>query len=398
MPWQECSPMELRKQFVIEFRSGLFTMTELCAQYVISRKTGYKWVARAEHDGLDGLGDRSRRPHGHPARTAPEVVAAILAARRQFPTWSGDTLVRWLARHHPGSAWPSRTTAYEILKRAGAVRTRRRRARSLVQPRAVLHPAQAPNELWTTDFKGEFLTRDGRYCHPLTVRDAFSRQVLRCDALLAATYADTRRRFERAFAEFGLPWRIRSDNGRPFASTGLAGLSRLNVWWLRLGIGLERIAPGHPEQNGSHEQFHAVLKAATTRPPAATARAQQQRFDAFRRIYNEQRPHQALRGYVPADLYRPSPRSLPRRLPPLEYPSHWEVRSVASNGDIAWRRRRLFVTAALAEHDIAFEEIDDALFTVWFGEIALARFDARHWRWTEVLLWPRGGLRAPSAG
>jgi putative transposase len=390
--------MELRKQFVTEFRSGVFSMTELCAQYAISRKTGYKWVARAERDGLDELTDRSRRPHGHPASTAPEVVAAILAARRQFPTWSGETLVRWLARHDPDQPWPSRTTAYEILKRAGAVRTRRRRARSLVRPRAGLHPAQAPNELWTTDFKGEFLTRDGRYCYPLTVRDAFSRHVLRCDALLAATYRDTRQRFERAFVEFGLPARIRSDNGRPFASSGLAGLSRLNVWWLRLGIGLERIAPGHPEQNGSHEQFHAVLKAATTRPPAATARSQQRRFDAFRRVYNEQRPHQALHGQVPADLYRPSPRAWPSRVPPLEYPSHWEVRSVASNGDIAWQGRRLFVSAALAEHALAFEEVDDALFTVWFGEIALARFDARQWRWTELLMWPRDGLRAPSAG
>ena len=390
--------MELRKQFVIEYRSGLFTMTQLCVQYGISRKTGYKWVTRAERHGLDGLAEASRRPRGHPATTAPQVVAAILAARRQFPCWSGDTLVRWLARQDPQTEWPSRTTAYEILQRAGLVRARRRRLRALVQPRAPLQPAHAPNELWTTDFKGEFRTRDGRYCHPLTVRDAFSRQVLRCDALLVPTSADTRRRFERAFAEFGLPLRIRSDNGRPFASTGLAGLSRLNVWWLRLGIALERIAPGHPEQNGSHEQFHAVLKAGTTRPPAATACGQQRRFDAFRRVYNEQRPHQALGGRVPADLYRPSPRPLPQRLPAIEYPLHWEVRWVASNGDIAWRSRRLFVSAALAEQPLAFEEIDDGLFTVWFGPIALARFDARRWRWTEVLMWHRDALRAPSAG
>jgi hypothetical protein len=219
----------------------------------------------------------------------------------------------------------------------------------------------------------------------LTVRDAFSRRVLRCDALLAQTTADTQRRFARAFADFGLPARIRSDNGRPFVSTGLAGLSRLNVWWLRLGIHLERIAPGHPEQNGSHEQFHRVLKKATTRPPAVNARAQQQRFNSFCRIYNEQRPHDALAGRVPADLYRPSPRPLPARLSPLEYAAHCRVRVVASNGDVAWRGQRLFVSAALAELPIAFEEIDDALYTVWLGAVALARFDERAWHFTSVL-------------
>jgi hypothetical protein len=209
--------------------------------------------------------------------------------------------------------------------------------------------------------------------------------VLRCDALLAETYVETRRRFERAFAEFGLPDRIRSDNGRPFVSTGLAGLSRLNVWWLRLGIALERIAPGHPEQNGSHEQFHAVLKKATTRPPAADVRAQQRRFDRFCRVYNEERPHEGLHGQVPADVYRPSARRLPPRLPRFEYAAHWTVRTVASNGDIAWRGRRLFVSAALAELPIALEEVDDALHTVWFGSMALARFDERHWQLTAVL-------------
>lgn len=385
MPWQEQLPMDLRKQFVTELQRERFTMTELCAQYGISRKTGYKWARRYEDAGVPGLADQSRRPHGHPQTTDPDVVAAVLAARTRFPDWSGHKIVQWLARQAPERAWPSRTTAYEILRRRGTVRVRRRAVRTPIRHVAALAPAAASNEVWTTDFKGEFLTCDGQYCHPLTVRDAWSRRVLRCDALLAETYADTRRRFERAFAEFGLPDRIRSDNGRPFVSTGLAGLSRLNVWWLRLGIGLERIAPGHPEQNGSHEQFHAVLKKATTRPPAANARAQQQRFDRFCRIYNEQRPHDALNGQVPADRYRPSARRLPPRLPPLEYAAHWTVRTVASNGDIAWRGRRLFVSAALAGLPIAFEEIDDALHTVWFGSISLARFDERQWQLTSVL-------------
>jgi transposase InsO family protein len=266
------------------------------------------------------------------------------------------------------------------------VRPARPRRRAPVRHVSSLQPAGAPNEVWTADFKGEFRTRDGCYCHPLTVRDAFSRHVLRCDALLSENYLETRRGFQRAFAEFGLPARIRSDNGRPFASTGLARLSRLNVEWLRLGIQVERIAPGHPEQNGSHEPFHAVLKKATTRPPAATARAQQRRFDAFCRIYNHERPHDALAGRVPAELYVPSPRLLPRRLPPLDYAAHWEVRRVASNGDIAWNGRRLFVSAALAALPIAFEEIDDGLYTVWLGTVALARFDERQWHFSSVLL------------
>jgi len=378
--------MDLRQRFVTELYAGRFTMTTLCAQYGISRTTGYKWAGRYAASGDSGLCDRSRRPHGHPQTTDPGLVARVLAARKRFPDWSGHKLVQWLARQEPDQDWPGRTTAYEILRRAGAVRSRRRRVRAPVRRPSPLSTPTAPNEVWTTDFKGEFLTGDGWYCHPLTVRDAWSRRVLRCDALLAQTYADTRQRFERAFAEFGLPERIRSDNGRPFVSTGLAGLSRLNVWWLRLGIILERIAPGHPEQNGSHEQFHAVLKKATTRPPAAHARAQQRRFDRFCTIYNEQRPHDGLDGQVPADRYRTSVRQFPRQLPPLEYAAHWMVRRVASNGDIAWCGRRLFVSAALAELPIAFEEIDDALYTVWFGSVALARFDERRWHFTAVLL------------
>lgn len=386
MPWQEQSPMELRMRFVTELQSGLFTMTELCAQYAISRKTGYKWVERYAAQGPMGLVDQSRRPHGHPDTTDGSVVAALVAARARFPDWSGAKLVQWLARTQPPREWPSRTTAYEILRRANQVRRRRRRQRAPVRRPSNLQPAGAPNQLWTVDFKGEFRTRDGRYCHPLTLRDAFSRRVLRCDALLSQNYLDTRRGFQRAFAEFGLPDRIRSDNGRPFASTGLAGLSRLNVEWLRLGIQVERITPGHPEQNGSHEQFHAVLKKATTRPPAATAHAQQRRFNAFCQIYNNERPHDALAGRVPADVYVPSSRPLPCRLPPLDYAAHWEVRRVASNGDIAWNGRRLFVSAALAELPIAFEEIDDGLYTVWLGTVALARFNARQWHFSSVLL------------
>jgi hypothetical protein len=232
--------------------------------------------------------------------------------------------------------------------------------------------------VWTTDFKGEFLTGDGAYCYPLTLRDGFSRFVLRCDGLLGRTSEATRRRFERAFAKYGLPDRIRSDNGGPFASPGLAGLSALSVWWLRLGIHRERIAPGHPEQNGSHEQFHRVLKAETARPPAPNCTAQQQRFRRFVREYNQERPHEALRDQPPASCYTSSRRALPTRLPPLEYAGHTEKRLVSSNGCVSWDGAPLFVATPLAGQYIAFEEIDDDIWTLLFGTIALARYDDRH--------------------
>jgi transposase InsO family protein len=253
----------------------------------------------------------------------------------------------------------------------------RRRARSAHTHPAALAPVTRVNQVWTTDYKGEFRTGDGVYCYPLTLRDGCSRFVLRCDGLLSRTVSATQQRFARAFAEFGLPERIRSDNGGPFASPGLGRLSALSVWWIRLGILPERIAPGHPEQNGSHEQFHRVLKAETARPPAPNCGAQQQRFRRFVREYNEERPHEALDNQPPATRYAPSRRALPARVPSVHYPGHMDVRRVASNGDVSWAGERLFVTTALAGEDVAFEEVDDGLWTLWFATVALARYDDR---------------------
>jgi len=262
---------------------------------------------------------------------------------------------------------------------------------------ALLVPITTVNQTWTTDFKGHFRTGDRRYCYPLTLRDGFSRFVLRCDALAGPTYAATRPRFERAFAAYGLPERIRSDNGGPFASTGLGRLSRLSVWWMRLGIIPERIALGHPEQNGSHEQFHSVLKADTARPPAAHARAQQRRFDRFCAEYNHERPHEALQDAVPASCYQPSPRPWPRQLPALEYPGHLEVRRVSTIGQVAWRGAVLFISEALAHTDIAFEEVDDGFWTIRFASVVLARYDERHRR-IQPMAPVTAGRSASSAG
>lgn len=378
MPWQEMSPVNLRMHFVTEWHMGCWTMTELCADYQISRKTGYKWVERYDASGPRGLHDQSRRPQHSPSATEASVVDALVALRKRHPRWGAKKLLAVAARRDRHAAWPSRSTVCDLLKARGLVVPRRRRDRLTHGPASPLAPIQTINEVWTTDFKGEFRTGDGAYCYPLTLRDGFSRFVLGCDALLGPTYASTRQRFERAFAKYGLPQRIRSDNGPPFASTGLARLSRLSVWWIRLGIVPERIALGHPEQNGSHEQFHSVLKAETARPPAGHVRAQQHRFTRFCREYNHERPHEALHDAVPASCYQPSPRALPCQLPPLEYPAHFEIRRVSTIGQVSWRGAPVFLSEALAGEPVAFEEIDDGIWTVRFATVALARYDERH--------------------
>lgn len=298
--------MDQRLQFVAEYLTGLYSMTERTASYGISRRIGYYWLDRYEQDGH--LEARSRRPHTSPHATPPPIVERIRAARAAHPTWGAGKLRDWLIRRAPQAAWPCRDTFHEVLRRQGLVRQRvhRRPAR---HPPVHLTPPTRPNLLWTTDYKGEFRTGDGAWCYPFTLRDGCTRYVLRCTALPTHTRVVTHAEFVHAFRTFGLPDRIRSDNGPPFGAAGLGRLSRLAVWWLRLGIIPERITPRHPEQNGSHEQFHAVLKRETTRPPAASRQAQQRRFTAFVTEYNEERPHDALGGVPPATQYRRSLRA-----------------------------------------------------------------------------------------
>jgi putative transposase len=376
MPWQEQSPMDLREEFIREYATGCFTVSALADAFRVSRKTAHKWIARHREGGRAALADRSRRPHVSPRALPARVVAAVLDARRGHPTWSAPKLLGWLAGRHPEIAWPASSTAGGWLRHAGLLRARRVRRSPPPRLATALRRPVEPNDLWTIDYKGEFRTADAVWCYPLTLRDGFSRLVLRIDALPAITYVDTRARLRRAFEEFGLPRRIRSDNGSPFSSTGLAGLSRLSVWWLQLGIVPERIRPGHPEQNGAHEQFHAVLKAETARPPAASIRAQQHRFDRFRAEYNGERPHQAWGQRPPAPHYRASPRRLPTQVPAFEYPGHFDVRRVGSNGCVVWQRP-LFIGHALAAHDLGFEEIDDAVWRIHIGPLPIAHFNER---------------------
>ena len=329
MPWSENTQMS-RHRFIADFDSCLYTITELCERHGISRKTGYKWALRYGKEGVEGLKDRSRAPHRRPAQTPSEVAQRLVELRRKHPTWGPRKLAAWLSKHETEQAWPAASTIGEILKREGLVPPSRRRSPRPRPggPRPRTEATRA-NEVWTSDFKGQFRTGDGCLCYPLTVVDSFSRFVLVIQGLPSVSGDGAWPVYERAFREHGLPEVMRSDNGSPFASSAaIAGLSRLAVRWLKLGIRVERTAPAHPEQNGRHERMHRILKAETARPPCADGSSQQERFDEFRRDYNEQRPHEALGQRTPSEFYQAAPRVYPERQPEPEYPGHYEVRYV----------------------------------------------------------------------
>jgi putative transposase len=376
MPWRERSPMDERVQFISDHQRQLWTMTELCDRYGVSRKTGYKWVARYETDGATGLAWRSSRPHESPQTTPPEIVAAIVALRNRYPRWGGKKIVAVLADREPTWTLPAISTANDLLKRAGLVAPRRRR-RPVAHPGYTAHSITEPNAVWSADFKGQFRTRDAQLCYPLTICDVASRFVLTCHGLPAPTSVDTIAVFRRAFRRYGLPERIRTDNGEPFAAASLGRLSRLSVWWIRLGIYPELIAPASPQQNGTHERMHRELKADTTRPPAADRRAQQRRFARFRRRYNHERPHEALGQQPPTRRYTASPRALPRQVAPVEYPGHYEVRCVTAPGVMWWHSRPTVVSTVLIGETIGLEPVDDGEWDLHFGPIRLGRFDER---------------------
>jgi putative transposase len=376
MPWSETRPMDERLRFVVEAVRGEEFFRALCARYGIQPKTGYKWLRRFESEGVAGLAERSRRPHRSPTATSRESVAALVELRQRRPSWGAKKLVTVLAKRRPTLVLPAPSTAAAILKREGLIRVLRRRV-VRAHPGRPVTAMETPNAVWTADFKGEFKTRDGVYCYPLTIVDGASRFFLSCRALLSVRYAETRPVFERLFRERGLPERLRTDNGPPFASQALGRLSRLSIWWVRLGILPELIEPSHPEQNGRHERLHRTLKAETTRPPASDRRAQQRTFDAFRAAYNTERPHEALGQQPPASVYTASPRAYPARLVALEYPAHYEVRLVSANGGLRWHFHRVSVSHLLAGEYVGLEEVADGEWDVYFGPLWLGRFHER---------------------
>jgi putative transposase len=378
MPWRETSPMEERIRFVTDCRSGMYEMKELCERYGISRKTGYKWMDRFEAEGASGLHDRSRAPHHCEHRMSAAVREALLEARHRHPTWGPRKLRTWLERRRPRVAWPAPSTVGDLLRREGLVADRRRRPRREPHPGPPQVDAHAPNDLWAADYKGQFPTLDRVWCYPLTLLDHVSRRCLALQALRSTEGPGAQEVFERAFRDGGLPLLILTDNGAPFvAARGLHGLTKLSVWWIRLGIRPVRTEPASPEQNGAHERFHRTLKAETTQPPAATPSAQQRRFNHFRTIYNEERPHEALAGDTPDSRWRPSPRPYPERLDPPEYPPHYAKRIVSSQGSVYFRWRPRYLSSALAGQWVGLHEVDDGIWSVCLCNQELVRWDER---------------------
>ena len=380
MPWTETCVMEERVKFIMEVLDGTHNISELCNYYGISRKSGYKWLRRYEHGGIDALKDLSRAPHSHPQEILRHVKESILAIKQRFPKWGAPKIRKRLERICPcWDSYPAISTIGLFLHKQGLTchRKRRRRATPTESP---LTSGHYSNQVWCADFKGHFKTSDGSRCNPLTVSDHSSRYLLCCRHVDRMSYEPVKMRFERTFREYGLPEVIRTDNGSPFSSRGLGGLSRLSYWWIRLGIYPERIEPGHPEQNGRHERIHRTLKDYTARPPAKTIAQQQKLFNKFRIEYNEHRPHEALEMRTPSQCYCESPRSFPSRLPQVTYPDHMQVRLVYPHGDICYLAKRIFLTESLRGEYVGIEQVSEDNSLLWYCSYLLGRIDHKKLR------------------
>lgn len=367
--------MEERFRFIEDWKRQDDSVAELCRRYGVSRETGYKWIARYQEDGIEGLKDRSRAPHHHANEVVEEVADAVVALRGAHPRWGPEKLRASLQRQAPEIQWPAASTIGEILKRQGLVIPRGKRSHATPSTQPLAH-ASEPNIVWCTDFKGWWVCGDGKRCYPLTLTDACSRYLLRCQVMPDQQGWRIHPVYEAAFREYGLPDRMRNDNGSPFATVGLAGLSHLSVWWIKLGILPERIQPGKPQQNGRHERMHLTLKQEAQPIPAASLRAQQEALDNFRRCYNEQRPHAALEQKTPQECYRCSPRSYPSRVPEVEYPAGYSVRRVDQNGQFRWRSVNIYSTRALAGEWVGLEAIAEDRWRVWFSFYEIGELQA----------------------
>ncbi len=386
MPWTVSGVVEKRKDFVADFVSGDWTMSELCRIHGISRPTGYAVLRRYADGGDQGLAERSHAPQRHPNQTPAQIEQLVLQLRRAHPLWGPRPLKKILEDRNPQLAIPAASTIGAIVEREGLThhRRKRRRVEPYQQPFASV---QSPNDEWACDFKGWMRTSDGERIDPLTISDSLSRYLLRCQAVDKTDTARVQAVFEAAFREFGMPRAVRSDNGPPFASCAVAGLSRLSVWWIKLGIVPGRIEAGHPEQNGRHERMHRTLKEAVASPPKANRRMQQQAFDQFRREYNEVRPHQALAMETPDSVYSSSPRLFPGRVPEPEYDTTMKVRSVFKHGQFFFNRDYVFLSKVLSGERIGLLPIDDRYLRIYLAWYPIARLDTRTMRVEK--LWPQ---------
>lgn len=372
MPWRTCRPMDERLRFVARLLEGE-KMAPLCREFGISRVTGYKIYERYKSCGLEGLNDRSRRPYRHANKLPYQVERTLLGIKKEHPSWGAPKIRDKLIREFPMIKPPAVSTVHAVLDRNGLVKRRKRR-RAKVKG-TELSAAHAPNGLWCADFKGEFRLGNKQYCYPLTITDYRSRYLLACEGLSSTRSDFAFTVFERAFRDFGLPGAIRTDNGVPFASpNALFGLSKLAVWWLRLGIGIQRIKPGCPQQNGRHERMHLTLKKEATKPASFNFLQQQERFDRFTTVYNQERPHQALGGAYPGDVYTPSARVFAPPAEP-EYPFHDKAVRVTHCGRICMGRRKINLSRAFAGQTVGIREVDDQIWLVSFLDFDLGFFD-----------------------
>ncbi len=374
MPWKETCPMDEKVRFIAAC-SEEPNLAEVCRRFGISRKTGYKWLARYEALGIDGLRERPPLAFEPPGRLDTARELAIVELRKEHPLWGPKKLRALLQQSRPEQAWPAASTFGEVLKRNGLIRPRRRRVR-MPPSSAPLGDCAGPNDVWCIDFKGQFGLGDGVRCYPLTLSDGASRYLLKCEGLTEPRTEGVRRHLELAFREYGLPDRIRSDNGPPFAALRAGGLSELSIWWIKLGIVPERIEPGHPEQNGRHERMHRTLKAEVASPPRANLLEQQRAFDHFRHVYNELRPHEALEQVAPARRYEPSRRSYPASLVTPEYRDcvvRW-----TSHGLISWNAHAVRVgPSSFHKEAVGLKQISESTWHVYFGPVLLGALDDR---------------------
>jgi len=372
MPWRECNTMDERVKFIARMLEGE-KVARLCREFGISRKTGYKIIERYHDTGLEGLTDRSRRPYRHANQLPFQIEAMIVRLKQEKPTWGAPKIMALLARRYPDIHRPAISTIHAVLDRHGLVK--RRKGRKNKATGTVLSESREPNDLWCADYKGEFMLADRRYCYPLTITDHASRYLFAVEALESTKEINAFTVFERVFRENGLPTAIRTDNGVPFASpNALFNLSKLSVWWLRLGIGIERIKPGNPQQNGRHERMHLTLKMETTKPAGANFLQQQAKFDDFIEEYNTERPHQALGQKPPAAFYTPSKRAY-EGLPDLDYPLHDRSVIVTTCGRICFNTRKINLSQVFAGQRVGIKQVDDHLWLVSFMDYDLGYFD-----------------------
>ncbi len=375
MAWEGVTVSEQRQRFLEDYELGVYTITELGERFSICRKTAHKWINRYKQYGQAGYHELSRRPHSCPWQTDPAIAEQLIGLRKAHPRWGPAKLLDVMARRAAAQDLPAVSTAAEILRRAGLVKARRRFRRA--HPGCPKTQPQGPNDIWGADYKGQFRLKNGQYCFPLTVSDLASRYLLGCDAHPAISLELTQKHFRRLFECYGLPNRIRTDNGVPFASNALARLSQLSAWFIKLGIYPEQIEPGRPGQNGIHERMHRTLKQEATIPPAKSLRAQQRKLDRFREEFNAERPHAALGMKRPVEVYQASLRPMPRRIKPYDYPAHCLVRRVSRDGTIRVLGKQIFVSNTLQEDEVGLEEVDDGVYDLYFCFYQLGRYHLR---------------------